>query len=97
MEVDPSAPMSPEDYEAVHLAAIGDMMASTGPLNLDPAQYDYPNVLTNDLEDGEVDEQMEGTEHKRTKRGKRAGRKIQSIRKRDEEREERRQRRQGRR
>ena len=97
MDVENPLAMNPMTFDDPYLAAINDMMATAGPLVLDPVQYDNPwKPGDPDDEDEEEDEQMEEVSWKKTKRGRRSGRQIQNIRRRDEEREERQQRRQRR-
>ena len=90
MDVENPLMITPMTIDDPHLAAINDVMATAGPLVLDPVQYDNPwRPGDPDDEDEEEDEQMEEVGWKRTKRGRRSGRRIQNIRRRDEEREER--------
>ena len=89
MDVEFPLAMVPMVIDDPHLAAINDMMATMGPLALDPVQYDNPWKPGDPVdEDEEEDEQMEEVGWKKTKRARQLGHHIQNYRRRDEEREE---------
>ena len=71
MNVEFPLTMVPMTIDNPHLAAFNDMMATTGPLALDPVQYDNPWKPGDPVDEDEGEnEQMEEVSWKKTKRGR---------------------------
>lgn len=55
--------LDPREIEAAHLTEISDMMATAGPLDLDSMPCSHSQPAQSDLEEGEVNDPMEGVEY----------------------------------